>query len=224
MFSNFFSFYAIYQWKKFCLSLWMLGLNVMSFRFLMRQLKNVAYEVKIASGRGGKCRCAFLWSQFKILKYFDMIFLIFWCLPYRNLGCFFRREVTVCYGFIKKAPRKLKAFWSGVRSFVSGPHASLGLRMIGGISAWESARVLNFTERSRASLSEVVHRSLFRWLSWLFSRRVRCLWRWFSSKYPSLCLVQFSLRCGWSLFVLRSVCAVRIASSRLLLWLRRCPP
>lgn len=61
-FQTFFSFYAIYQWKKFCLSLWMLGLNVMSFRFLMRQLKNASYEVKTPSGQGGKCRGVFIKS------------------------------------------------------------------------------------------------------------------------------------------------------------------
>lgn len=135
---------------------------------------------------------------------------------------FFQEEGGCVLWFYKKAPRKLRAFWSGVRSFVSGPHASLGLRMIGGVSAWKGAIILNFMERSRASSSGFVHCSLFRWLSWLFFRRVRCLWRWFSSKHPSLCLVQFPLRCGWSLFVLRSVCASRIASSRRRLWPSRC--
>ena len=40
----------------------MLGLNVMSFRFLMRQLKNASYEVKTPSGQGGKCRGVFIKS------------------------------------------------------------------------------------------------------------------------------------------------------------------
>ena len=40
----------------------MLGSKVMSFRFLMRQLKNASYEVKTPSGHGGKCRDVFMKS------------------------------------------------------------------------------------------------------------------------------------------------------------------